>query len=135
MSDTADGINTAKGEFREGMTFDEWWDARGFEFGYDSIEAAHTASREAWMACIALAPEAPAEAPKEEAKATAWAVKDRERFLQKIVAVKMECGNAVGNARRSRFDQGAKWLGLRIQKLINETGEPQPPAIPEGGKE
>jgi hypothetical protein len=44
-------------KFREGMSFDEWWDARGFEFGYDAIKAAHQAAREAWIACIALAPE------------------------------------------------------------------------------
>lgn len=44
-------------QFREGMSFDEWWNARAFEFGYDSIKAAHQAAREAWMACIALAPE------------------------------------------------------------------------------
>jgi hypothetical protein len=53
-----------------------------------------------------------------------WAKADRERFLHKLVAVKTECGNAVGNARRNRFDRGCKWLAMRIQKIISTAGEP-----------
>lgn len=49
-----------------------------------------------------------------------------DRFLYKLVAIKTECNHAVGGARRRQFDQGSKWLGLRIQALIREVGDLAP---------
>ena len=60
-----------------------------------------------------------------EAKAEedSYAKKDRERFLHKLAEIKMETGRLVGNSRGRRFDEGCKYAGLRIQKIIMETGE------------
>jgi hypothetical protein len=52
------------------------------------------------------------------------AEKDREQFFHKLVRIKIESGDAIMNAKRNRFDNGAKWLALKIQKIIKELAEP-----------
>jgi hypothetical protein len=111
-------------EIRTGMNFDEWWDARAFEFGYDSIKAAHTAAREAWIACIALAPEEP---PREVPEGKDQGLTASPLLRQKVRNL-LEACNSLDRSEESK--QAMYEAAAEVESVLSgepASGEPSNP--------